>query len=411
MVCPVPDRSPLLPIFMVVLVDVLGLTIILPLLPFYAETYGASPFVVGLLVTAYAGCQLVSGPVLGRISDSVGRRPMLIISQMGTLAGFIVLATSHTLWMVFVARIIDGFTAGNLSLAQAYVSDVTTKEKRAMAFGVIGIAFGIGFLIGPAVSGYLAQFDYRYPVWLAAALSATSIVITYLVLPKGPPPQEVKDVDDSDLPAGRRLGLLDWGAYVEYFKRPVLAPRLLQYFLFVFAFATFTSGFALFAERRFTWDHEPFGPREVGYVLAYVGFLGIILQGKLLGPMVEKVGELNLAIAGFLAAALGYAVLGFTYGIPLLLGVSTVSAFGNGVLRPTLTSRITHAVGRGEQGVVLGLTQSLSSVAMIVAPLIGTALIQHRLLPAWALVAAGVVALGLVVALRDKRTGGAEATA
>jgi MFS family permease len=397
----VSERSPLLPIFLIVLVDVLGLTIILPLLPFYAESYGASAFVVGLLVTAYAACQLVSGPILGRISDRVGRRPMLILSQMGTLGGFVMLASAHALWMVFLARVIDGFTAGNLSLAQAYVADVTRPGERAKSFGIIGIAFGIGFLIGPGLSGYLASFDYRYPIWVAVGLSATSIVVTYLILPKGPPPQ-AEGSSDEGLPAGRRLGLLQWSTYAAYFRRPILARRLLQFFLFVFSFATFTSGFALFSERRFTWDGHPFGPREVGYVLAYVGFLGIILQGKLLGPMVEKYGELKLVIAGFLAAAVAYAVLGFTYAIPLLLGVSTISSFGNGVLRPTLTSRITQAVGPHEQGVVLGLTQSLSSIAMIIAPLIGTGLIEHHLLAEWSLVAAVVVTLGLLVALRDR---------
>lgn len=395
-------QSPLLPIFLIVLVDVLGLTIILPLLPFYAESFGASPFVVGLLVTSYAACQLVSGPILGRASDRYGRRPLLIASQIGTLIGFLILAFSHTLWLVFVARIIDGLTAGNLSLAQAYVADVTEPENRAKSFGILGIAFGIGFLIGPAASGYLAGFDHQYPVFLAAALSATSIIITYRLLPSGPPPQSSVE-DDASLPAGKRLGVLDWKGYVTYLRRPVLSSRLLQYFLFAFAFATFTSGFALFSERRFTWHGVPFGAREVGYVLAYVGFLGIILQGKLLGPMVKRFGELHLAIAGFAAAAVGYTVLGQADALPLLIVAATISAFGNGVLRPTLTSRVTQAARRDEQGVVLGLTQSLSSVAMIVAPLVGTALIEHKRLVAWAMVAAGVMALGLVASVRDRR--------
>jgi len=388
---------------LIVLVDVLGLTIILPLLPFYAESFGASPFVVGLLVTSYASCQLVSGPILGKASDRYGRRPLLIASQFGTLVGFLILAFSHALWLVFVARIIDGLTAGNLSLAQAYVADVSEPENRAKSFGILGIAFGIGFLIGPAVSGYLAGFDHQYPVFLAAALSATSIVVTHRLLPSGPPPRAAAADADADLPAGKRLGILDWKSYATYLRRPVLSSRLLQYFLFAFAFATFTSGFALFSERRFTWNGTPFGAREVGYVLAYVGFLGIILQGKLLGPMVKRFGELPLVIAGFAAAAVGYTVLGYAYALPLLLGAATISAFGNGVLRPTLTSRVTQAASRDEQGVVLGLTQSLSSVAMIVAPLVGTALIEHRLLVAWALVAAGVVALGFIVAVRDRR--------
>ncbi|HLW75962.1 MAG TPA: MFS transporter, partial [Bryobacteraceae bacterium] len=146
-------RSPLLPIFLIVAVDVLGLTIMIPLLPFYAERFGASPAMVGWLIGVYAACQLVSGPLLGRASDFTGRKPLLIVSQIGTLIGFLMLAFAPNLWIIFLARVVDGATAGNLSLAQAYISDVTEPEQRSKAFGLIGIAFGMGFLIGPAISG------------------------------------------------------------------------------------------------------------------------------------------------------------------------------------------------------------------------------------------------------------------
>ena len=150
-------RSPLLSIFLIVLVDILGLTIILPLLPFYAESLGATPRIVGLLVSVYAICQLIAGPPLGHLSDRVGRRPVLLVSQMGTCIGFLILAYAHTLWVVFLARIIDGLTAGNLTVAQAYIADVTEPENRTKSFGIIGIAFGLGFLVGPGISGFLAQ--------------------------------------------------------------------------------------------------------------------------------------------------------------------------------------------------------------------------------------------------------------
>src|SRR5262245_22459201 len=179
--------SPLFPIFLIVLVDVLGLTIILPLLPFYAESLGATPAVVGLIVSTYAACQLIAGPPLGHLSDRVGRRPVLLVSQMGTCVGFLILASAHVLWMVFLARIIDGLTAGNLTVAQAYISDVTEPENRAKSFGIIGIAFGLGFLVGPALSGYLAQFSHTYPILAAAALSFTSILCTYFLLPSVAP--------------------------------------------------------------------------------------------------------------------------------------------------------------------------------------------------------------------------------
>src|SRR5881296_1320397 len=176
-------KSPLFSIFLIVLVDVLGLTIILPLLPFYAESLGATPVVVGMLVSAYAACQLIAGPPLGHLSDRVGRRPVLLVSQMGTCIGFLILAYAHTLWIVFLARIIDGLTAGNLTVAQAYIADVTDEKNRTKSFGLIGIAFGVGFLVGPGVSGLLSQFVTTIPIFVAAGLSLTSIFCTYFLLP------------------------------------------------------------------------------------------------------------------------------------------------------------------------------------------------------------------------------------
>lgn len=391
-------RSPLLPIFLIVVVDVLGLTIILPLLPFYAENLGATPTIVGLLITTYAACQLFAGPILGQISDRMGRRPLLLVSQVGTLIGFLILAYARSLWVVFLSRTIDGLTAGNLSLAQAYISDVTRPEERAKAFGVIGVAFGIGFLIGPAISGYLSQFGYHYPIFAAATLSATSILCTYFLLPAvSPHPEATAEEAGPPLPSGRRLRILDWGVYASYFQRPQMAGLLYQFFLFAFSFAVFISGFALFAERRYVVNGRPFGPKEVGYVFAYSGFLGIILQGGLIGRLVKRFGEEKLIRAGFLTAAVSYAFLGFTYHVRGLILVTTFSSFGTGALRPALTSLITRRAGRKEQGIVLGLTQSLMSVSQIVGPIIAGILIEHGFLAAWALLGTGITALALVV--------------
>jgi MFS family permease len=392
-----PRQSPLLPIFLIVMVDVLGLTIILPLLPFYAERLGASPTVVGLLVSTYAACQLIAGPVLGQISDRMGRRPLLLVSQMGTFIGFLILAWAGTLWVVFLSRVIDGLTAGNLSLAQAYISDVTKPEDRAKAFGVIGVAFGIGFLIGPAISGFLSTYSYQYPIFAAAALSLTSILSTYFLLPGAPVIAEAEKRDGPPLPAGRRLRVLDWGNYATYFKRPALAQLLWEFFAFAFSFAIFMSGFALFAERRFTWNGHPFGVKEVGYIFAYVGFLGIILQGGLIGRLVKRFGETKLVSAGFISATVGFALIGFMYHLPGLLVASTLASFGTGVLRPALTSLITQHAGREEQGIVLGLTQSLMSIAQIIAPVIGGYMIDRELLTTWAITGAAISFVGVAI--------------
>ncbi len=382
--------SPLLPIFLIVVVDILGLTIIWPLLPFLAEHLGASPAVVGLLVAVYSACQLVSGPLLGRMSDTMGRKPLLIVSQIGTCIGFLILANAQALWLVFLSRMIDGATAGNLSLAQAYIADVTAPKDRAKSFAVIGIAFGIGFLVGPGISGLLFHhYGFAAPVYLAAALSFTSILATTFLLPANPPLPEGMSPEDAAQapppPAGRRLSLLAWGEYTKYFQRRELASLLSQFFCFMMAFSLFTSGFALFAERRFTWHGAPFTPREVGYVMAFSGLLGIVWQGGLVGRLVKRFGEVKLAAAGFLTAAFGYGLLAAAFHIPLLLVSAFFSSFGSGVLRPTLTSLITQQVNRTEQGSVLGLNQSLQSVSAIVAPMLAGLLIEHEFLASWAI--------------------------
>jgi MFS family permease len=393
-------RSPLLPIFLIVLVDVLALTIMIPLLPFYAEHYGASALTVGLLATSFSLCQLISGPILGNLSDRYGRRPLLIVSQIGTLAGLLLLAWADQLWLIFVARLLDGATAGNLSIAQAYVSDVTRPEQRAKAFGLIGIAFGVGFVIGPLLTSALAPFGYAVPVLGAAALSATSVACTYFLLPRDPPRPD----GEAAAPASeRKLGVLSWGVYAAYLRRPGLAPLMLQFLLFSVAFALFMTGFPLFAERRFTWDGRAFGAREVSLVYVYVGAIGIVLQGGLLGRLVKRFGERRLVIAGFLLAGAAYLGFAVALAVAALIACAGVAAVGNGLVRPSLTSEVTQAVGRHEQGTVLGMTQALWSIGAIVAPPIGTGLIGAGALGAWA-AATGVISLiGFAIAATRRR--------
>ncbi len=384
-------RAGLLPVFLIVLVDVFGMTLVIPLLAIYAETFHATPLQATLLVTVFAACQLVSGPLLGQASDRTGRKPMLILSQVGTFVGFLVLAQATSLWMIFLSRMIDGATAGNLSLAQAYIADNTTPENRARSFGLIGIAFGLGFFIGPSLTGLLsARYGLTAPIYLAAVMSATSVVCTATLL-RGGAPTAVVSAD--------RWAALRLGTYAEYFGRPALRNRLLQFLFFMLSFSMFISGFALFAERRFTWNGQPFGPREIGYVFGGVGLLGIVLQGALIGRLVKRYGEAPLVAVGFFSIVLGYAMLGWVHSTLLLLLTALLAGFGNGVLRPALTSLITHHAARHEQGTVLGLSQALTSLAAIVAPIAAGALIERRLLAEWAWVAGLLALVGWVLAV------------
>jgi MFS family permease len=383
------QRVSLLPVFLIVLVDVFGMTLVIPLLAIYAETFHATPLQATMLVSVFAACQLVSGPIIGHMSDRVGRKPMLLISQVGTFIGFIVMARAQALWMLYIARVLDGSTAGNLSLAQAYISDHTEPSQRAKSFGLIGIAFGVGFFIGPSLTGYLsAKYGLTTPIYLAAVMSATSVLCTATLLKGGR--QSEHAFDD-------REKALQWKTYAKYFGRPGLRERLLQFLFFITSFSLFISGFALFAERRFTYQGHPFGPREIGYVFGYVGFLGIILQGGLIGRLVKRFGEASLVAAGFIALAVGYFGLGIATSFVLLMLTGTLAAFGNGVIRPALTSLITQQAGRQEQGVVLGITQSLMSMASIVSPIVAGLLIERHLLKEWAWVAAGLAAIGVAL--------------
>ena len=365
--------------------------------------------------------------------------------------------------MVFLGRILDGITAGNLSTAQAYISDHTKPENRAKAFGVIGVAFGLGFMVGPALGAELGKHGLHLPFIAAASLSALSMLATYTLLPKGGPVVEPAK-DAAALPGGKRPSAFDVATYTEYFRRPGLAALYGQFFLFTFAFSCFTSGMALFAERRFYAERDmkrvgetctftpemdldprsapkgyvladgkrlddgqwrvidkqkleltgpacgsmsattkvkayvPWGVREVGLLFTYAGLLGILLQGGLIGRLVKKLGEVKLALIGFATAAIGYAMLGFAETVAMLIVVATVNGFGNGVLRPVLTSRITQVVGRHEQGVALGISGSLSSLAMTMAPPTGGTMLTNGWTTQWAIVSAVAATLGLLAA-------------
>jgi DHA1 family tetracycline resistance protein-like MFS transporter len=370
-------KNPLVPIFLIVFVDILGLTIVLPILPFYAQHFGAAPLVVGALVSAYAFCQFISGPILGRWSDRFGRKPVLLISQLGTFVGFLLMAFAPNLWILFLGRIIDGFTAGNITVAQAYISDVTPPEKRVKAFGIIGVSFGLGFLLGPAISGTLVSYGMGAPLFASAGLSFLSIMGTLFLLPK------TKPTADSSIEKGLFIPKKVWKRLLSHVD---LGPVLIQFFIFSFVFTSFTAGFALFMERRFTWNGAPLGPQEVGYLLAALGLYGVILQGGIVGRLNKLLGEKKMVIWGFLSCFVGFIIFAYTSSY-LFLGLSMmITGFGTGILRPALSSLISQSVDKNEQGLVMGVSQSLGSIAQIMAPLLAGFLIDRSMLAEYSLV-------------------------
>lgn len=382
---------PLLAIFFIVFVDILAFTLVLPYLPFFAERFGATPTQVGLILTSFSFFQFLAGPVLGRMSDRVGRKPVLVLSQVGTCLGFVILALSNSLWMVYLARVMDGITAGNITVAQAAISDITKPHERAKAFSLIGVSFGLGFFVGPAISALLSHFGDQTPAWGAAFLSFLSILSTLAFFKDA----EATRSENPPYRIGMKDLLLafDFKPMIRYLKSPVVRPLMLQFFFFNLSFSAHISCFALFAERRLTWEGVPFGPKEVGYLYAYLGFLGIAVRSWVISALIERFGERGTSRIGFWAQGLGFAAYAFVDSVPMALAASTLSSIGSGLIRPSVAALMSHAVGPKEQGVVFGVGQSLASVASIFAPIIAGMLIGHVSLEAWAVFAGTMMLL------------------
>ncbi len=365
-------RSPLIVIFTTVFIDLVGFGIVIPVLPFYAEgtAFNATPRTVGLLFASYSIMQLIFSPILGGLSDKHGRRPVLLLSIIGTGIGFLILGMATTLWMLFIGRILDGITGGNISTAQAYIADVTTEENRAKGMGLIGAAFGLGFIFGPAIGGILSHWGIHVPFFFAAVLCFANATLLFFTLP---------ETVTADHPAkhsaagGRSLGHV-----IASLKQPKLSYVLVIYFLFIVAFSIMTTSFSLYTMFRFGYDAQ-----HTGYLFAYVGLIAVIIQGGLIGRLVKRFGEIPLVIFGALCFAISLFAVPFVGpaagGLGALLIGGGVFSMGNSLATPALTSLASKSVGPAQQGVVLGVTQSTASLARAVGPSLTAILISSSI--------------------------------
>ena len=360
-------RSPLLVIFITVFIDLIGFGIVIPVLPFYAEgtRFGATPRQVGLLFASYSVMQLLFSPVLGRLSDKYGRRPVLLVSLLGTCVGFLILGFATTIWMLFLGRIVDGISGGNISTAQAYIADVTTKENRAKGMGLIGAAFGLGFVLGPAIGGIMSRWGIQVPFVFAGALAFANAVLLYFTLPETITPDHPARTSAA---TGR-----GWGRLIAALRDPRLAYVLTIYFVSIVAFSIMTASFSLFLMFRFGYDAF-----HSGWIFAYVGIISAVIQGGLIGKLVKRFGEAPLIIAGTLFFTISLFASPFVtpaIGILGILVTGLFSSIGNALNAPTLTSLASKSVSENEQGAIMGVTQSVASLARAVGPAIAAFLI------------------------------------
>lgn len=351
-------NRPLLIIFLTILVNLIGFGIIIPLLPFYAETFGASPLTIGLLFATFSIAQLVASPVLGAWSDKWGRRPVLIFSLIGTVISFVMLAMAQSLLMLFAARMVDGLSGGNITTARAYIGDISTDENRAKMFGVLGAAFGLGFIIGPALGGLFAQISYTAPIWAAAAITVVAAVLAWLWLPE--------TVHRVDAVSGS-----PWKALRDLSGRPGLRLLFTIDFLYWGSFAVYQTTFALFGARRFGFDAT-----HTGYLLASFASLGVIVQLGMVGPIVKRLGEKRALEIGLVFAAVGWGGSALTYSLPIFIAMLVPGAIGVGLCNPSLNSLVSGAGGKHEQGRVQGAAGGLESLGRTIGPVWGNGALQ-----------------------------------
>jgi len=353
-------------IFLIVFIDLLGFSIILPLLPYYAETFGASPFMIGLLTASYAAAQFLGAPLMGRLSDRFGRRPVLILSIAGTFAGFVMLALANNLIILFASRFIDGLTGGNITVAQAYITDVTDRKSRAKGLGMIGAAFGLGFIFGPAVGGLLSQFGYAVPAMLAAALSFVNLGLVTLWLPESLTAERRAAIAQSRRPA------FSVNSLAKALARPYVGPLLHTRFFFGLAFSKFQTVFALYGQARFGINAA-----NTGFILAYVGVLSAFTQGFLIGRITSRIPDDQLVFWGIGLMAVSLLGWALAPSMIVLLIVLIPTALSGGVLNTVLSSALTKSVRPDDIGGTLGLSSSLESLTRVIAPSLGGLMIER----------------------------------
>jgi len=357
---------PMALILFTVFLDLLGIGLIFPIGPFYATAFGASAFDVGLLFTLFSVAQFLTIPILGALSDRYGRRPVLLIGIAGEVVGYLLFGTATSLTMLYLSRLVAGASSGNIGAAQAYIADISTPREHTRSFGLLGAAVSVGFLFGPALGGFLGQYDLRLPAFAAAALVLVNWISVMVWLPES-------------LPADRRsrgslsTGLNPFGVLLTLLRRPLLRGPLLATFLCNFAFSGYLTSFALFTSARFGW-----GPQQVAVVLVVQSILSIVIQTFGVRRLSESLPDTTILLLGIGVNMLGFLVIALAPNPAFLYALSApLQATGSALWRPSLSSLVTKLVSGSEQGLANGGSQASSALATIVGPMASGVLFER----------------------------------
>ena len=351
-----PRQSPTTAVFLTVFIDLLGFGIVIPLLPLYAEHYHPTPLQFGLLMSSYSVMQFLFAPILGRLSDRIGRRPVLLGSLLGTVAGYLHFAFAGSLSVLFASRIIDGITGGNIGTAQAVIADTTSGSDRARGMGLIGMAFGLGFIFGPALGGFTVHLSPAAPGLAAAALSFLAFLWTWFRLPETRPTGA----------AIRPFEVLSVASVLRTARRPVVGTLLAMSLLTATAFANFEATFSQFLKARFG-----FTPASIAWVFVLVGIVSAVVQGGLLRRLVTRVGEVRLILAGAISLGIAFALMIGVSSLGLLAFTAVLLAIGTALLNPSMMGYVSRMTPPTEQGAVLGSFQSMAALGRIIGPFWG----------------------------------------
>jgi len=350
-------------IFLILLTEVLGFTLVLPFLPFLAQEFGASAFLVGLLLTSFSLFQFISAPIAGTLSDKYGRKPLLIISQVATLISFVILGFANSLWMLFASRIIDGLFGSNSTIAKAYLSDITSQKDKSKVFAVSGAAYAIGIMIGPLLGGTIAQTSYAIPSFIAAGVTLFSILFTLFALPE--------TINKENEKKALKIKLLDMERIKYYLTNNKVNQQLFEYFFYVLAMALFTSSYALFAKIKYDANTQ-----QIGLVMTAIGATNLLFRGFLIPKLIDHFKERDLERFGLALMIVSLSAMILSRSYDHLIPITVLFAVGTGLNYPLMMGDITRSVNNKEQGAILGVANSLDSFAHIAGPLVGGALLS-----------------------------------